>query len=308
MTPVESLDDPLLVESLSLFCRRVSSIQQEKEPLSSLLQISASESGEITGVRSQSLQTSLLFLLEKLCAFSLTEAVSTEAIASFLGKEVATVPDSAKARAEALYSPIIAEVLLWFSESSLFPYRHQKFLDIVERESPAIMTLVEYDQTWRALPLPQVSSRSYASARDLGPEAGKGQASVLYDEEIFTPVIQGEFEGLHLPGFIRSEVEQGIAGGVSKCPKSSCLVLLRQKVDREAGRELHLVVAVHLASAPPSDSDTVRLRRAQIRSILSEISGIAAYFRERRIPCVVILGGDFNALREEFLHRHDEAL
>ena len=56
-----------------------------------------------------------------------------------------------------------------------------------------------------------------------------------------------------------------------------------------------------------SDTRKVLLRRHQIRAILSEVSGLAkALLAAGAPPCIVAIGGDFNAIREEFLHGNSE--
>ena len=99
---------------------------------------------------------------------------------------------------------------------------------------------------------------------------------------------------------------------------------------------LVLAVAVHFASAAPSDSHTVAKRRVELATTLDEVSSIGRALvaentttnggggragganggaheqqqqcrRRRRRRVVVVLGGDFNALREEFVHGNGAA-
>lgn len=196
----------------------------------------------------------------------------------------------------------MAEVERWTERASL-PTRHAQVCETVARSNPSIVTAVEFDQQWRSLPLP--TNRPYTSARDLLPERGCGQATVLFDSTEFETV---DVDGVHVPGIVRSQAEQG-TGESPVRPKSSCLVLLRRRPDaaqkkHKIGVELSLVLvgAMHMESAPPSDSHKVALRRQQLRALLSEISLIAQDMLKQGLRCTVLLGGDFNAIREESVH------
>ena len=123
----------------------------------------------------------------------------------------------------------------------------------------------------------------------------------------------GDSDRLVIPGVVRSLKEQGLGESLVR-PKSSCLLMLRQrcrggsevKAVQSAGA-LVLVCAVHLESAQPSDTRKVLLRRNQVRAILSEVSGLAKALRAAGVPpCTIAIGGDFNAIREEFLHGNSE--
>ena len=111
-----------------------------------------------------------------------------------------------------------------------------------------------------------------------------------------------------------------------RMPKSSCVVLLRQLpaptaagIGRGAGSaaddasesfsldstmpDLPLVLActVHLSSAPSSDTRKVKHRRGEMRATLHELSQAVALIKSQDRCCVVVLSGDFNAIREEFV-------
>lgn len=166
-----------------------------------------------------------------------------------------------------MFRPLSAAVAAWAAQSALDPCRHATVLRKIEEEAPGVATLVEYDPVWRGLPLPAGLLSAHEQV------GSHGQASVLYDAERFEllhPELALSEMGLQIPGYIRSanlraveaaapEVEHwslryGFSGGgANVMPKSSCVALLRQRSDRK----LLLVMAVHLASAPPSDSATV---------------------------------------------------
>lgn len=99
-------------------------------------------------------------------------------------------------------------------------------------------------------------------------------------------------------------------------PKSSCILMLRQRCSGSTEGQgqavpragaLLLVCAVHLESAQPSDTRKVLLRRQKVRAMLSEVSGLAkSLLAAGAPPCTVVIGGDFNAIREEFVHGNSE--
>lgn len=96
-------------------------------------------------------------------------------------------------------------------------------------------------------------------------------------------------------------VQEVLARADSVAPKSSCVALLRRRSDHPPSPYL-LVVALHLASAPPSDSPIVALRRLQLHALLEEVGGVCDQLRARGCPCKVLVGGDFNAVREELVY------
>ena len=67
-----------------------------------------------------------------------------------------------------------------------------------------------------------------------------------------------------------------------------------------------LVAAVHLESGSPSDGAKVELRAAQLRALLADLDARVAALAPALGQCAVVLGGDLNALREEFVHGNTE--
>lgn len=105
---------------------------------------------------------------------------------------------------------LVAEVEQWREGSSL-PARHRIFCEAIAAADPSIITAVEFDGHWRKLPLP--TNRPYASARDLSPERGCGQATILYDTAEFEPVqevLADSSNGLGISRVVRSMKEQGL--------------------------------------------------------------------------------------------------
>ena len=116
----------------------------------------------------------------------------------------------------------------------------------------------------------------------------------MYDADIFQPLT--ELGGIVLPGFVRSNAARG-TGSSNECPKSSCVLVLKRISDGA----MCLVVAVHLESGPPSETAKVETRACQLHALLAEISSISASLRAGGHTCAILVGGDFNAVREEFV-------
>ena len=70
--------------------------------------------------------------------------------------------------------------------------------------------------------------------------------------------------------------------------------------ERTSGALL-LVAACHLESGKPGSRSKVLRRKEEVISLVSELERTLAWFAARSIYCGVIVGGDFNALREEFV-------
>lgn len=294
--------------ALMSICRRGAEPAVPAE-MASFIYAQVDASGAVQQVTSMTLHSAVRLLLLQLCRHSLQNDGAAHALCRFL--DTATAPPSAEDRAAAVTKLLMAEVEHW-RESSSLPERHRKFCDTIAEADPSIITAVEFDGQWRKLPLP--TNRSYVSARNLSPERGCGQATILYDSAEFEPVHELPGDGSNselrvIPGVVRSLKEQGLGESAVR-PKSSCMLLLRQhcrdniegQADSSAG-QLLLVCAVHLESAQPSDTRKVLLRRQQVRAMLSEVSGVAkSLLAAGAPPCTVAIGGDFNAIREEFLH------
>jgi len=211
-------------------------------------------------------------LILLLCRHSLASSTSAAAIARFCNIEA--VPESADSRASVIFAKVLEEMLNW-SLSSNIATRHKKWCEILERHRPDVATFVEYDAVWRSLPLP--AFRPYSRS------VGRGGAVIVFDCEMFDQVTS--LAGVKIP-------EQISADGA---PKSSSVVLLRH---RTAGH-LCLIVAVHLESGPSTDSDKVRKRQVQTEVLLAEVHALVSSLSGEH--GLVLIGGDFNALREEFV-------
>ena len=291
----------------------------EAQAMRSLIEVHTDPEGVPSCVRSLSLRGALSLLLERMCAHSLGSPAAAEALAAFVtppGQQpsVSSVPSSAHARAALVLPELLRQMDAWRREARL-ENRHSRVCDIVSTCSPSIATLVEYDDAWRRLgpPAHRENGRAWQCARDQQPPLGVGQASVWWDArelELCDPKLVQEL-GLPSDGAVRSQVSRGIEGGSKEMPKSSCMVLLqrRESDHGQPGREapsdkeplLVLVIAVHLQSAAPSDTAKVTKRRLQLRSTLSEIAAAAKAVKDKGRQALVCLGGDFNAVREEFV-------
>lgn len=131
------------------------------------------------------------------------------------------------------------------------------------------------------------------------PQRGKGQATVVFDTRCFDPLPLESFPGI--PPVVRSQSERGV-GDCKIAPKSSCIVLLRRPRTETSEELLYLVVSVHLDSAPPSNLTKVRIRRQQLRAVLEEVRIAVKTLKGSGRSGVVVIGGDFNAERTEFVH------
>lgn len=266
--------------------------------MQSFIYVQVDGAGVPVRITSCTMHSAIRLLLRQMCAHSLQSDAASAALCAFSGADVA--PATPAARADLIAGPLMVEVESW-SERASIQMRHVKVCETVAYASPSIITLVEFDGQWRSLPPP--TNRAYRSARDLEPARGTGQATIMFDSEEFAAVGEEELAGMGvaspvvLPGIVRSQKDQGVGESPVRL-KSSCMLLLR----RRESTELVLVAAVHLESAPPSDTKKVALRRQQLRALLSEVSLLAKQLSSAGLKCTVALGGDFNATREEFVH------
>jgi len=125
---------------------------------------------------------------------------------------------------------------------------------------------------------------------------GKGTAAVLYDADLFEPL--DELAGVTIERVVPPAATTEVS------PKSSCAVLLRRRTDAL----LVLLIALHLESAPPSDSKKVGLRQLQTRAALDHLSKTGGALAAAGQRVLLVLGGDFNALAPELLHGNSEPL
>ena len=199
---------------------------------------------------------------------------------------------SPSAWATAIYARLAAPLAAWQRSSGLGE-RHARVSATLSRVSPDLLCAVEADASWRALPLP--AGRRYVAAE------GKGTARIVYDADLFEEATVATC-GVEVPKAIRSLRERGAAES-AVAPKSSRVLLLRRKAD---GRLL-LLLAAHLESGKPSDSVKVALRAAQLKALLGELEEAASALRQAGRQAVLIVAGDLNAVREEFLYGNSDA-
>eukprot|EP00929_Paragymnodinium_shiwhaense_P077663 TRINITY_DN40019_c0_g1_i1.p1 TRINITY_DN40019_c0_g1~~TRINITY_DN40019_c0_g1_i1.p1 ORF type:complete len:636 (-),score=111.12 TRINITY_DN40019_c0_g1_i1:58-1965(-) len=247
-------------------------------PPSALIEVVVDADGNWQKLRSLTLHAAVHWLLVKMCTQSLSSSSTRDAFAVLL--KGSAVPTSAEERAGWLASQMYAHMKQWSHLCSL-EARHAAFTRFCSVTSPDLMSLVEFDAEWRKYPLP--------SARPYKIVSGAGQASVLYCSTVFERVTTvGRNK---IPTCISADF-----GGIA--PKSSAVALLR---DRKT-HLLSLMVAVHLESGPPSNPAKVRLRWKQTQGMLCHVAALAAQVRSAGESCCVLVCGDFNAVREEFLY------
>lgn len=254
-------------------------------------------SGQMRSMGTLSFHSAMRALLVQLCehgAHTRGMDAARAAVDAFCGASVET-SSAPGAWACSCFARLAAEVHAWTGLAHL-PTRHARVCDTVRRVDPDVITLVEMDETWREQPLPTAPARAYALVH------GRGQAGVLYDALRFAPA--GSPGSVAIPRFARSAHECGDADGDTAHPKSSAIVLLRRLADGM----LHLVCAAHLESGKPSDTLKVALRAREMRALLAEVDAAAAAIAQSTAgACVVVLCGDLNALREEFVHGNTDA-
>ena len=221
--------------------------------------------------------------------------IADDADASYDDTSTAATLDagsSPSAWATAIYARLAAPLAAWQRSSGLGE-RHARVSATLSRVSPDLLCAVEADASWRALPLP--AGRRYVAAE------GKGTARIVYDADLFEEATVATC-GVEVPNAIRSLRERGAAES-AVAPKSSRVLLLRRKAD---GRLL-LLLAAHFESGKPSDSIKVALRAAQLKALLGELEEAASALRRAGRQAVLIVAGDLNAVREEFLYGNSAA-
>ena len=301
--------------ALRRFCTVVDT-RREGE-LSSLIEAQLDASGRLVRLRSLTLQSAVRWLLVQMVDHSQSNAKATQAIEAFLvptaqreegGAPAQRMNDAtpladAEAHVGAIFAELLSEMAHWFDSVAL-ERRHAACCKKVEEFKPAVVSLVEHDAQWRQLPMPSVEGRSYVMVH------GKGDATIAYDSNEFEALTgqtlndawRAQLGGV--PRAVRSDAERGV-GPSTASPKSSCMLLLCRKAD---GLVI-LILAVHLTSGKPSDGAKVAARAAELRAVRSELSLLAVRFSHAGLASGggglgglgLIVCGDFNALREEFV-------
>merc|ERR1740121_1287647 len=261
-------------------------IDTNKQPRS-LISVVQDDKGQPIRIQSLTLQSSMYWLLLEMCKHSIGNSAAALAIRSFAG--VSEVPKGAEARAGIIYPRVLQAVELWLTQATLTA-RHAKFCRKVEEVLPQIITAVEYDSQWRLLPRPAERFRIVS---------GAGTAVVFFDSEKFEQLEQ--LKGYPVrPSVDAIEVDSWDHPGTrtTVTPKSSCVALLRRRTDSA----LFVVIAVHLESAPPSDTYKARMRAVQLRALLKHLSSLVQKLKAAGQSCTMFVGGDFNTLQEEFVY------
>ena len=196
---------------------------------------------------------------------------------------------------------VLAEMAAWGAASDLAA-RNRLVNARIAAVGPDLFTMVEHCPQWRKTPLPTPAA---TAGRQYVAVAGKGTATVVYDARVFEHVpdlVPG------LPTAVRSDAQAGRVGpgggaASADSPKSSCLCVLRRRADGLA----FLVLAVHFESGTPAVTAKVRLRSRQLCACLAELDHAVRAIRLAGLRAAVLLCGDLNAVREEFVHGNTEA-
>merc|ERR1712217_169135 len=160
---------------------------------------------------------------------------------------------------------------------------YQTLCSTFQRHRPDIACLIEFDDQWNRHPLPPV--RTYVGVR------GLGKATLAFASDVLE----------RIPEIAEITIPDRISG--PKEPKSSCVALLRHR----ASSSLILVAGVHLESGPPSNSSKIVMRWDQMRDTLQFLGNLIQRLKRAGLEFAVVLCGDFNAVREEFLHGNTQA-
>ena len=130
--------------------------------MKALIEVQADNDGQMQRVRSFTLQTSLQWLLVKLCEHAASDpqvdsSAAVAAISKFAGIDGSAVPVEAAARASLLFEPLMQKLEKFMGYVDLNK-RHAAFCSVVQSTAPAILTAVEFDRQWQKLPLPVTPS------------------------------------------------------------------------------------------------------------------------------------------------------
>ena len=272
--------------ALSRFCR----LGPTCGPVAALVQVTLDESGRLQALRTPTLQCAVRWLIAELCCHARANPAARQAVTAFCGCDVPAEHDAWPAP---VFARVLSEMQAWTAASAL-PQRHAQYCRVVAAVDPDVVTLAEFDAQWQALPAPTGRGRRYETV------VGRGTGGIMFDAAAFER--EGALGGVALPAKVRSAKERG-DGECRIAPKNSCVALLRRRGDGA----LFLVVAVHLESGPSSDTKKVALRAAAARAIAGECEGVLAALREARRRCILVVGGDFNGPREEFVHGNSDA-
>lgn len=306
-------------------------------PLEALVEVELGTGGALIRLRTFTLHAAVRWLLRRLIVRALARgdykagggdsaaAAVQRAVATFCGSEVWADAD-AERMTGCVFARVSAAMHSW-TEASALPNRHRIFSRRVAAASPDVLTLVEYCDAWRREPLPTAPGREYRAI------LGSGTAAILFDVRRYEEVelaMKGVDADRHIMNsslgmgrVVRSMRERGDAisvvegGGMNPidesavAPKSSCVALLRRRVDGM----LFLVAACHFESGKPSDTAKVVLRAAAMRTTLRELELRVEHIRRSLSPplggsggdVAIVLAGDLNAIREEFVFGNTDA-
>ena len=272
--------------ALSSFCR----VGPLSASPAALIELELDAAGALRTLRTPTLQSGVRWLLLRMCEHAKANPAASAAVAAFAAANGGSPPPAGAdpaAWVRCIFPPLLRAMESWNGAAAL-PRRHATLCRAVRAAEAQLLTLVEHDAQWRQLPPPH---EQFAAL------LGLGTASILYDRRAFVeldaswprPRAWHEDAWPPPPKWLPREE----AGG----PKSSCVAVLRRRRDGL----LFVVCAAHLESGSPSDSAKVRYRARQMRTLLDAVGKLAAALAASSLPAVVVLGGDLNALREEFV-------
>jgi len=238
-------------------------------PMTSMIEIFVNDEGDVQHIRSMTFQSALWFLLVQMCKHAQNNPRADEAIKNFLRSK--SIPEAPEKRAFEIFKVVLNALEDWYAISNI-KARHAIVKDIIGTSNPDIATLVEYDQEWQKLSVP---AQFAVEAR--------GSAAIMYNRHTFDCL--SEFNNV-------TEMVDDNA------PKANCVRVLQRKADKA----LFLVAAVHFESGESRDARKAGLRQKQMKAILGHLKSLALAAKEDGQMGKIILGGDFNAMAEEFVY------
>lgn len=174
LSPPENTPPGALLALSRFFRARQPSTSFQSAPLA-LIELDLREDGSMQTLHVLSLAAALLWLFQELCSHARENDQALPALSAFTGQPLSVLSsyDPAK-QAQACMDLVIQEMERWRQISTL-QERHRMFGSLLRTETPDVVTLVEYDQQWRILGVPDEYDVVW----------GAGQASVAFRRQRF---------------------------------------------------------------------------------------------------------------------------
>lgn len=283
-------DDPDQLEAWRRFVRITPEGRLGQGDPVTLLELEVDAAGSILRFRTPTMQKAILKLLQDLCKHSCKNSAAADALGTFAGLSTEAVAALApKDRAAIVFMRLMEEMAIYFTAAAL-EGRHARVSCRIAEQAPALVTVVEFEQQWQSRRLPTAPSGAVFEAVPMATQAG-----IFFDPELFQRVVDGDGRTPIPP------VKVGTCGH-EYAPKHSCLTVLRRRCDGM----LFLVAAVHMESGEPSHSEKVAQRAHSLAALLCELTTAVEALVRAGLSGVVVVGGDFNGLREEYVFGNGE--